>query len=183
MPFNLFDKDRGLATVASKHTIDSSCLAAHKTLEMQKSWVHSDKIPFMDINVFDRFMPGGVFEQGISYITFNCMALHTCSRGSVHVGSADPVASPVIDLQVLDNDVDMGILVEAVKLMRKLAQTDPLKSLIDGENFPGPAVQTDEQIKAFVRQAVGMTYHPIATVGMLPKEDGGCGQQPEGLRN
>lgn len=103
------------------------------------------------------------------------IALHPFStKGSVHITSADPKAAPKIQMNVLDNEVDVKILVRGYKLLRELAQTQPLKDHIDIEISPGPDVQTDEEIAAYVRDVLISTYHPTATVSMLPREVGGC---------
>ena len=68
-------------------------------------------------------------------------------RFSQHVGSADPAEQPIIDPQYLNNDTDLEVLVEGFKFTRKVCQTDPFKSSCVEEVLPGPAVQTDEQIR------------------------------------
>jgi hypothetical protein len=134
-------------------------------------------IPYpRSVNVYDRFIPGpdAVFEPGSLYMSVNCMGFHCFSRGSVHIGSADPLASPVIDFNMFSNEVDIDLLIAGFNLTKRMITTEPLASLVDSVISPSPECRTPEQIKDFVRQAAGTSYHPIATVGMLPKVDGGC---------
>lgn len=68
----------------------------------------------------------------------------------------------------------MRSLVEAGKFSRKIAQTEPLASLLVGEYAPGiTAVSTDEQWEDYVRQTMRTIYHYSGTCAMLPKNDGG----------
>jgi len=65
-------------------------------------------------------------------------------------------------------------MVETVKFIRRLAQQEPLKSIfIEEERFPGPAVQTDEEILQYVRENIATTFHTAGSCSMLPREDGG----------
>jgi hypothetical protein len=102
------------------------------------------------------------------------MGLHCLCRGSVHIGSPDPFASPVIDFDMLSNEVDIDLLISGLNLAKKMIATEPLASLVDGIISPSPECKTPEQIKDFIKKASATTHHPIATVSMLPEEDGGC---------
>ncbi|OJT05448.1 Glucose oxidase, partial [Trametes pubescens] len=76
--------------------------------------------------------------------------IHPFSRGTIHAASADPTAPPAIDPHYFAQDADLAILTEAWKFARKVAHTSPFSTLVATEVAPGPAVQTDEQIKEYV---------------------------------
>jgi choline dehydrogenase-like flavoprotein len=99
--------------------------------------------------------------------------MHAFSRGSVHIGSSDPLAAPIIDNRTLNNEVDLNIMAEAVRFMRKVAATGELAAVGQGELLPGTDVQSDEQLKEWIRKSVQTLFHPIGTSSMLPQEDGG----------
>ncbi|RXW18819.1 hypothetical protein EST38_g7024 [Candolleomyces aberdarensis] len=99
--------------------------------------------------------------------------MHPLSRGSVHISSTNPSMLPTIDLSWADNDYDIGVLVEGVKLARRLVQAKPLAAIQAKELAPGPSIQTDDQIADFGRQHAGTVFHPLGTAAMLPREKGG----------
>ncbi|KAJ2918915.1 hypothetical protein MD484_g1503, partial [Candolleomyces efflorescens] len=99
--------------------------------------------------------------------------MHPLSRGSVHISSTDPLTLPTINLSWADNDYDIGVLVEGVKLARRLIKANSLAAIQAKELAPGPSVQTDDQIADFGRQNPGTVFHPLGTAAMLPKNKGG----------
>ena len=50
-----------------------------------------------------------------------------------------------------------------MKYLRRLLATPPLADHVIRENFPGPDVQTDEQLMAHARATGSTTYHPVGT--------------------
>jgi choline dehydrogenase len=59
-------------------------------------------------------------------------------------------------------------MLAAVKVLRRIAAQDPLRSLIAEELRPGPAVQSDEALIADFRARSGTVYHPSCTARMGP---------------
>lgn len=79
-----------------------------------------------------------------------------------------------MDPRYLSNSYDLQTLVEGAKFGRKIAQTEPLASLLVGEYAPGlEAVRTDEEWAEYAQKAMRTIYHYSGTCAMLPKEDGG----------
>lgn len=123
----------------------------------------------------DRFLPGldAKPELGKAYLSMSIILLHPFSRGTVHIGSDNPIDDPIIDPRFLDNDVDISILLNAYKLARKITTADALRSDIIKEISPGPKFQSDEEIISYIKSTMGSTHHPIGTAAMLNKDDGG----------
>ncbi|KAJ7067610.1 GMC oxidoreductase-domain-containing protein [Mycena amicta] len=117
---------------------------------------------------------GASFEPGRTYMTINVMLLHPFNRGSVHITSSDPLQPPAIELNALDNDTDLAMFVETYKLAGKFFTTGPLGALVEEVICPPTELKTDDEIKEFLRQSLGSSFHPVGTVGMLPEKDGGC---------
>ena len=88
------------------------------------------------------------------------------SRGSVRLRSTDPAAKPRILTNSLSEPDDLAALVAGVKLAREWAHTEPLAEAAGTEFHPGPDVQSDEQIEAWVRAHVELIYHPVGTCRM-----------------
>ncbi|KAF8140819.1 alcohol oxidase [Mycena galopus ATCC 62051] len=141
----------------------------------QKTWLGANDIPLLEVAIFPGFLPvpGYKGEEGKSYCSVFLALTHPLSSGTVHISSADPLTAPEIDHCVLDNEVDIQILVESLKFARKFANTESLKPVLIREIMPGPAVQTDEELKEFIRTTVDTVFHPVGTAAMLPKSDGG----------
>ncbi|KAF8145110.1 GMC oxidoreductase [Mycena galopus ATCC 62051] len=176
LPLHTVDKDNIILDSASKMKLQDTNVAAQKTFKLQQRWLVNDRIPWIDINFIDRFMPGpgANFEPGKAYMTVNVMLLHPFNRGSVHITSSDPLQNPAIELNALDNDVDLAMFVETYRFARKFLTTGPLGALVEEEICPATELKTDDDVKAFLRQSLGSSFHPVGTVGMLPAKDGGC---------
>lgn len=88
------------------------------------------------------------------------------SKGSITLKSADPFAYPSIQPNYLSAEADMDILVEGVKIARKIANQPALKPFLGAEYTPGGTVQTDAEIREFVRNFTQSLYHPVGTCKM-----------------
>ena len=103
--------------------------------------------------------------------TFHVCQLRPESRGRVGLKSADPFDDPAIYANYLAAEEDRRALREGVKMMRKVAEQAALAPYRSQELFPGPAVQTDEEIDTWIRGASETIYHPVGTCRMGPKGD------------
>jgi choline dehydrogenase len=92
--------------------------------------------------------------------------LHPESRGSVRLGTADPLASPRIALNLLSRRADIDTLIRGFRIARKIYATAPLADLVDRETRPGAAVETDAEIEAYIREGLNVSYHPVGTCTM-----------------
>lgn len=90
----------------------------------------------------------------------------TKSVGNLTIQSADPDVPPLIDPNYLAEEADMNVLVEGVKIARKIMNSSAFDEYRGGEYLPGTNVQTDEEIKAFIRNYVQNIYHPVGTCKM-----------------
>ena len=93
------------------------------------------------------------------------------ARGTVRLRSADPAAKPAILTNSLGDPEDVAAFVQSVKLAREWAHTAPLGEVTGREFYPGPDVETDEQIEAWVRAHVELIYHPTGTCKMGSGDD------------
>ena len=96
-------------------------------------------------------------------MTLGASQLRPESTGHVKALSADPAAKPEIQPNYLAVQADRDALLAAMKYLRRLLATPPLSNYVVEENFPGPAVQTDEQWMAHARATGSTTYHPVGT--------------------
>lgn len=96
----------------------------------------------------------------------NGHVLRTESTGSIHIRSNDPFAPPAIHYRFLETEGDRTTAIAAVRRIRQLVQSPPLSNYVAEEVHPGPHVQTDEQILAFLRSEGLTTHHMVGTCRM-----------------
>ncbi len=91
---------------------------------------------------------------------FTLMAgmIRPASRGSLTLASTDPGDAALIDPGCLTCEADVDALVIALELCRKIGQQAALAEWRERELYPGPAVQSREQLRDYVR-ATAITYH------------------------
>ncbi|HEY7887280.1 MAG TPA: GMC family oxidoreductase N-terminal domain-containing protein [Steroidobacteraceae bacterium] len=99
------------------------------------------------------------------------MSFNTCrptSRGSVHVRSADPLASPAIAPNSLSTPEDVADVYEGARMLRRLSAAKPLAAVIESERLPGERVRSDAQVLEDFRRRAGSVFHPCGTCAMGP---------------
>jgi choline dehydrogenase len=111
---------------------------------------------------------GGVLSHGISLMA---NLVKPRSRGSVKLRSANPEDDALIDPNWLSDPSDQARLLKAMKYLRQIASTAPLAGVIREESQPGPAVQSDEQLLAYMRRTTESNYHPCGTCRMGRADD------------
>lgn len=101
-------------------------------------------------------------EWGFSLTPNVCRAR---SEGTVRLRAADPAAPPRIDFRYFtDPDgYDERVMVEGVKLARRIGEQPALADWVVRELAPGPGVQSDADISAYVRATANTVYHPAGT--------------------
>ena len=92
------------------------------------------------------------------------------SRGYVRIRSADPFAQPIIQTNYLTAELDRRVIVAGMKLARRLLASAPLAPYYAYEDFPGPKVQSDDELLAAAIQRATTTFHPGCSCRMGPAE-------------
>ena len=90
------------------------------------------------------------------------------SRGRVRLKSSDPSKPPIIEPNYLSHKEDVRDLLEGVKVLRKIAQTDSFGGVMGDEFHPGPDCQSDEQMIQHIKDTVWTVFHPSSTCRMGP---------------
>jgi 4-pyridoxate dehydrogenase len=93
------------------------------------------------------------------------------SRGTVTLVSADPEQAPRIHQNFFATEKDVRTLRDAVRLARGIAKQPALAPYFEAEVAPGPAVETDEQIDAYIRKTAMTAHHGLGTCRMGPDGD------------
>lgn len=90
------------------------------------------------------------------------------SRGEISIRSTNPADPPRIMPNSLATDHDIDELVEGARLLRALASTKALSSVIAEEMRPGPGVSTRDEMVADIRARSSSVFHPVSTCRMGP---------------
>jgi choline dehydrogenase len=88
------------------------------------------------------------------------------SRGRVRLRAADPCQSPVIDPRYLSDAHDARVLLDGIRLARRIVGSAPLSGLSNGEREPGSERLSDEGLMAWLRRNAQTSYHPVGTCRM-----------------
>lgn len=138
-------------------------------------YLSDPSVPQLEI-IMDANFVGAYAYPGGNFTTLLSSVMHPMSRGSVHINASSPSIStkPIINPNYLSNEYDLQALIAGAKFSRKIASTEPLKSIIEGSEVePGLNVQTEAQWREFAKSTMGSFYHPVGTCAMLPQKDGG----------
>ena len=106
--------------------------------------------------------------------TIACWQHRPESTGYVRAKSADPFEKPAINPNYLTHELDKRLIVEAMKLARKLATTNAMLPYYDGEELPGEQYRTDDELLDAAKRIGSTTYHPNGTCKMGPAGDPGA---------
>ncbi len=99
--------------------------------------------------------------------TCHVCALKPKSRGAVRLASPDPLAAPLIDPNFLAEREDVETLVAGFKLTRRIMEAPALRAHWTRELFSAD-VDSDDEIRAFLRRRVDTVYHPVGSCAMGP---------------
>ncbi|ODP36311.1 GMC family oxidoreductase [Sphingomonas turrisvirgatae] len=90
------------------------------------------------------------------------MQLHPESRGHVALRSADPMAAPRIDLNLLSTPRDFADIRGGIEAVRSIFAQSPLRDMVTDELAPGEGADLDD----FIRRNLKITQHPAGTCRM-----------------
>ena len=114
---------------------------------------------------FSTAKRGGLLHP-FSGFTISVSQTQVESRGSVHIASPDPHAAPAIRYNYLATENDRRVMVDGLKLIRRIAAAAPLRDYVAAEEYPGAHVRSDEDWLAFAREAGDTVFHPTSTCRM-----------------
>ena len=93
------------------------------------------------------------------------------SRGAVTLRSANPEDAPVIRFNYMSDPGDWVDFRACVRLTREIFGHEPMAQYVKTEIQPGAAVQSDDEIDAFIREHAESAYHPCGTARMGRRDD------------
>lgn len=101
-----------------------------------------------------------------SGFTSSVWQCHPQSRGSVMIQSNDAFKQLKISPNYLSAKLDRDVMVDAIKILRRINAQPAFEGLWDTEMVPGVDKQTDTQILDSIRNGGGTVFHPVGTCRM-----------------
>lgn len=123
-----------------------------------------------------HFLPLAVRYDGTSAVKGHGYQAHvgpmrSKSRGRVALTGPDPSAPPSILFNYMSHESDWAEFRTAIRLTREILARPAFADYADGEIQPGPDVQSDAEIDAFIREHAESAYHPCGTCRMGRRDD------------
>lgn len=123
-----------------------------------------------------HFLPAKLQDHGRQLSYGYGFSLHACvlypkSRGHIRLASVDPTEPPLIDPCYLTDPYDQQVMIDAVKISRRLLDSAEFSQYCSTEIQPGAAIQSDQQILQFLREQAQTIYHPVGTCKMGAVDD------------
>ena len=104
-------------------------------------------------------------------MTIGVSQLRPQSTGSIHIGSADPFAAPVIRPNFLTDPIDQQVIVEGLRIARRLGKAPALARCVEHELRPGTGCSDEDALLEHARTTGTTIYHPMGTCRMGADDD------------
>jgi choline dehydrogenase-like flavoprotein len=92
--------------------------------------------------------------------------LYPMSRGRVSLASPDPHAAPLVDPNILGMADDLAPTLRGLVLARRILAAAPFARYRATEVRPGPVVQNEAGLEAYVRRTASTVHHPVGSCRM-----------------
>jgi len=140
-----------------------------------------DLLCFALLGYFRGYFPGysALFAQKLNYLTWAVLKGHTVNRhGEVTLRSKDPLDMPNVNFHYFQEgtdggkDEDLDAVVDGIKFVRTMTRDLKRDGLIAEEELPGEQVQSDDQLREYVRNNA-WGHHASCSCPIGPPEQGG----------
>ncbi|MEQ6918417.1 choline dehydrogenase [Halomonas aquatica] len=122
-------------------------------------------------NLQYHFLPIAISYNGKSAVEAHGFQAHVGSmrsesRGRIRLTSRDPKAAPSILFNYMSTEKDWQEFRDAIRLTREIIAQPAFDAYRGREVSPGPEVQSDAELDAFVREHAETAYHPCGSCRM-----------------
>jgi choline dehydrogenase-like flavoprotein len=128
--------------------------------------------PDIQINMFEwstlERNKDAVVPHPFPGFTLSPVHLRPDGRGTVRLGSPDPLAPPSVLFDFLRTDYDMQAVIFGIKLARRIAEQPALRPYVVAELQPGITITGDADLAEYVRQSGVSNQHPTSSCAMGP---------------
>lgn len=114
----------------------------------------------------NEITPSGVRWLDRPAVTMLINVNRSTSSGRVELRSADPLDPPKIHPNMLVDRREVDLLMDGVRLGRKVWQTKAFARFFEEEFQPGSSIQSEEGLEEFVRREASPSYHACGTAKM-----------------
>ncbi|MBX2882004.1 MAG: choline dehydrogenase [Granulosicoccus sp.] len=119
---------------------------------------------------FSAARPGEGLHKFPGFTVSVCQ-LRPASRGSVRIKSADPTMHPAIKPEYLTGAGDEQTMLDGLKLVRKVAESDAIRPYTQKEFIPGAEKTSDNDLLEYIRHYGNTIFHPSGTCRMGTDEN------------
>ncbi|EHK67584.1 GMC family oxidoreductase [Achromobacter arsenitoxydans] len=115
--------------------------------------------------------------HGFDAFTASVCNLRPTSRGSVHAqGPAGQKGfeAPLIRPNYLSTEEDLRVAADSIRLVRRIAAAPALQAYRPDEWLPGPAFQTEDELRQAAGKIGTTIFHPVGTCAMGRDADSGA---------
>ncbi|CUJ94958.1 Alcohol dehydrogenase [acceptor] [Achromobacter xylosoxidans] len=112
--------------------------------------------------------------HGFDAFTASVCNLRPVSRGSVHAQGADGSLPPVITPNYLKEEQDLKVAADAIRLVRRISAAPALRRYQPEEWLPGPAYQSEAELREAAGKIGTTIFHPVGTCAMGRRADDGA---------
>ena len=158
----IFEADASVPAETSQH-YEAGLFAR---IEKDAGW--PDLMIHLGTQCFDMHTTPAGYPRSDNAISFTPNVARAKSEGVVRLKSADPADPPSIDFRYFTDSegYDERIMIEGIRLSRRLAAQEAMKPWAARELAPGPEVQSNEEIAEYIRKTHNTVYHPAGTCRM-----------------
>src|SRR5262249_14128312 len=127
-------------------------------------------------NLMFHFLPLAIRYDGTAGVAGHGYQVHvgpmySDAEGSVEITSTEPHAHPAIRFNYLSTDQDRREWVQAIRVARRTLGQPAFAPFSTGEISPGSAVETDDEILAWVAADAETALHPSCTARLGTDKD------------
>ncbi|HEX6792464.1 MAG TPA: GMC family oxidoreductase N-terminal domain-containing protein [Casimicrobiaceae bacterium] len=108
----------------------------------------------------------GIRKPFVDGFACRTVMLHPRSRGEVRLASADPLVPPRIDQHFLSDPHDWKVVRTTIRRVREIVRQPSLARFAERESLPGPDIESDDALDAFIRKTAITVHHPAGTCRM-----------------
>jgi len=101
------------------------------------------------------------------------IAFNSCrptSRGTITIASPDAATAPLIQPNYLSTEHDVAEVIQASRLVRRIAASPAIAAVTAEEISPSPAIADDAALLAYFRANSGSIYHLCGSCAMGPDD-------------
>ncbi len=153
-PYRYFARRKGMLTT---NYVEAGGFARTK---------YADGLPDIQFH----FVPGYRSHRGRLVEYGHGYAVHTCVLRPKSVGeirlSEGPRREVLIDHRFFSDERDARVLVEGIKIARRIFSAPDFDAVRGTEMLPGKDVRSDDEILAYLRAEALTVYHPVGTCKM-----------------